>query len=115
MKFLHKDISSIQIDKESTFMSSVLLVWFLQYLAWSLKRSKAVNNCKSVVGVIGKGHVNGVVYGLVSDTGSLRFRDLAGKNSDDGSWIDGLVKSLVRDTIIGIILWALYEFINGRT
>ncbi|XP_057427415.1 uncharacterized protein LOC130720739 isoform X3 [Lotus japonicus] len=85
------------------------------YLAWSLKRSKAVNNCKSVVGVIGKGHMNGVVYGLVSDTGSLRFRDLAGKNSDDGGWIDGLVKSLVRDTIIGIILWALYEFINGRT
>ncbi|XP_061371705.1 uncharacterized protein LOC133314273 isoform X3 [Gastrolobium bilobum] len=88
------------------------------YLAWSLKRSKAVNNCKRVVGVIGKGHMNGVIYALVSDTGNLRFRDLVGKNSYDGvsnGWIDGLVKSLVRDTVIGILLWALYELINGGT
>jgi len=77
-----------------------------------------VNNCKRVVGVIGKGHMNGVIYALLADTGNLRFRDLAGKNSNDGGsngWIDGLVKSLVRDTVIGIVLWALYEFINGGT
>ncbi|KAL2324497.1 hypothetical protein Fmac_023555 [Flemingia macrophylla] len=84
------------------------------YLAWSLKRSKAVNNSKSVVGVIGKGHMNGVIYALLSDTGNLRFRDLVGKNSY-GGWIDGLIKSLVRDTVIGIFLWALYELINGGT
>ncbi|CAJ1977102.1 unnamed protein product [Sphenostylis stenocarpa] len=87
------------------------------YLAWSLKRSKAVNNSKRVVGVIGKGHMNGVIYALLCDTGNLRFRDLVGKDSNDGgsgSWIDDLIKSLVRDTIIGIFLWALYEFINGR-
>nr|KYP74915.1 TraB domain-containing protein [Cajanus cajan] len=88
------------------------------YLAWSLKRSKAVNNSKSVVGVIGKGHMNGVIYALLSDTGNLRFRDLVGKKSYDGGssgWIDGLIKSLVRDTVIGIFLWALYELINGGT
>ncbi|AES62567.1 putative pheromone shutdown, TraB [Medicago truncatula] len=88
------------------------------YLAWSLKRSKAVNNCKRVVGVIGKGHMNGVIYALLADTGNLRFRDLTGKNSNDGGsngWIDDLVKSLVRDTVIGIVLWALYEYINGGT
>lgn len=88
------------------------------YLAWSLKRSKAVNNSKSVVGVIGKGHMNGVIYALLSDTGNLRFRDLVGKNSYDGGssgWIDGLIKSLVRDTVIAIFLWALYELINGGT
>ncbi|XP_014513316.1 traB domain-containing protein isoform X3 [Vigna radiata var. radiata] len=84
------------------------------YLAWSLKRSKAVNNSKRVVGVIGKGHMKGVIYALLCDTGNLRFRDLAGKDSY-GGWISDLVKSLVRDTIIGIFLWALYEFINGRT
>ncbi|XP_075648839.1 uncharacterized protein LOC142619575 isoform X5 [Castanea sativa] len=87
------------------------------YLAWSLKRSKAVNNSKRVVGVIGKGHMNGVIYALVSDLGDLRFRDLAGKRSNgDGSnrWVDGLLKSLVRDTVIGILLWALYEAIKGR-
>ncbi|XP_075648834.1 uncharacterized protein LOC142619575 isoform X2 [Castanea sativa] len=89
----------------------------LKYLAWSLKRSKAVNNSKRVVGVIGKGHMNGVIYALVSDLGDLRFRDLAGKRSNgDGSnrWVDGLLKSLVRDTVIGILLWALYEAIKGR-
>ncbi|XP_050254704.1 uncharacterized protein LOC126700557 isoform X1 [Quercus robur] len=86
------------------------------YLAWSLKRSKAVNNSKRVVGVIGKGHMNGVIYALVSDQGDLRFRDLAGKRPNgDGSnrWVDGLLKSLVRDTVIGILLWALYEEIKG--
>jgi len=90
----------------------------LQYLAWSLKRSKAVNNSKRVVGVIGKGHMNGVIYALLCDTENLRFRDLVGKDSyggGSGGWIGGLVKSLVRDTIIAIFLWALYEFLNGGT
>uniref|UniRef100_A0A6M2ELG4 TraB domain-containing protein n=1 Tax=Populus davidiana TaxID=266767 RepID=A0A6M2ELG4_9ROSI len=87
------------------------------YLAWSLKRSKAVNNGKRVVGVIGKGHMNGVIYALISDQGNLRFRDVAGRKSsgDDGSngFVAGLVKSLVRDTAIGILLWQLYEQIKG--
>ncbi|KAJ6889381.1 traB domain-containing protein isoform X1 [Populus alba x Populus x berolinensis] len=87
------------------------------YLAWSLKRSKAVNNGKRVVGVIGKGHMNGVIYALISDQGNLRFRDVAGRRSsgDDGSngFVAGLVKSLVRDTAIGILLWQLYEQIKG--
>ncbi|XP_064942305.1 uncharacterized protein LOC104000464 isoform X2 [Musa acuminata AAA Group] len=51
------------------------------YLAWSLKRSKAVNKSKKVLGVIGKAHMNGVVYALISDLGDLRFRDLVGKTS----------------------------------
>ncbi|GAB4826400.1 hypothetical protein Ancab_009265 [Ancistrocladus abbreviatus] len=78
------------------------------YLAWSLKRSKAVNNSKRVVGVIGKGHMNGVIYALISDQGNLRFSDLVGKRSSaDGSrgWVNSLVISLARDTIIGILLW----------
>ncbi|KAJ4777089.1 TraB family protein [Rhynchospora pubera] len=78
------------------------------YLAWSLKRSKAVNNCKTVVGVIGKGHMNGVVYALMADQGDLRFRDLAGRTSKE-SWVKSLIKGLIRDTIIGVVLWALYE------
>lgn len=50
------------------------------YLAWSLKRSKAVNGTKRVVGVIGKGHMRGVLYHLTSPEASrgLRFRDLVG-------------------------------------
>ncbi|WZZ32270.1 hypothetical protein YC2023_015671 [Brassica napus] len=86
------------------------------YLAWSLKRSKAVNGCKTVVGVIGKGHMNGVIYALVSDSGDLRFRDLVGRgDSSDGrtttstGWIQMALKSLARDTILGFLLWELYD------
>jgi len=34
------------------------------YLAWSLKRSKAVNGTCQVLGVVGAGHVRGVVWAL---------------------------------------------------
>jgi hypothetical protein len=46
------------------------------YLAWSLKRSKAVNGSGRVVGVVGKGHLRGVLYHLVTPGSSrnLRFR-----------------------------------------
>ncbi|KAH9611718.1 hypothetical protein KSS87_013016 [Heliosperma pusillum] len=87
------------------------------YLAWSLKRSKAVNNCKTVVGVIGKGHLNGVIFALVSDLGDLRFHDLAGKSPSTGNpngWINKFLRDLVRDTLIGILLWALYEQFKSR-
>lgn len=83
------------------------------YIAWSLKRSKAVRNSKRVVGVIGRGHLNGVIYALISDLGDLRFRDLVGERpSTDGSWVDTIVKNLVRDTVIGVVIWALYEQIK---
>ena len=44
------------------------------YLAWSLKRSKAVNGINRVVGVVGKGHLRGVLYHLTHPeaSGSLR-------------------------------------------
>ncbi|PQQ06821.1 hypothetical protein Pyn_17806 [Prunus yedoensis var. nudiflora] len=91
------------------------------YLAWSLKRSKAVNKSKRVVGVIGKGHMNGVIYALLADLGDLRFRDLVGQRpssqgtdaSSNGRWVVKLVQDLVRDTLIGTLLWALYEQIKG--
>lgn len=51
------------------------------YLAWSLKRSKAVNGCARVVGVMGKGHMRGVVYALTHNPGQLRFKDLVGRES----------------------------------
>ncbi|GLI67999.1 hypothetical protein VaNZ11_012211 [Volvox africanus] len=54
------------------------------YLAWSLKRSKAVNGAGVVVGVVGRGHLHGVVYALLRDQGGagLRFSDLVeGRNN----------------------------------
>ncbi|KZV41048.1 traB domain-containing protein [Dorcoceras hygrometricum] len=86
------------------------------FLAWSLKRSKAVNNSKNVVGVIGKGHVNGVIYSLISDQGNLRFRELAGKKSYGSGkygWISNIAKDLFRDTVIAILLWFAYEQITA--
>ncbi|KAE8803422.1 traB domain-containing protein [Hordeum vulgare] len=82
------------------------------FLAWSLKRSKAVNKSKTVVGVMGKGHMNGVVYALISDQGDLRFRDLVGRESSE-TWASSVVKGLVRDTVIGLALWALYELLQA--
>ncbi len=48
------------------------------YLAWSLKRSKAVNGTQRVVGVVGRGHLRGIVHALHHDSGALRFTDLVG-------------------------------------
>ncbi|KAK4431535.1 hypothetical protein Salat_0915600 [Sesamum alatum] len=106
--------SSFQLYEQLSFSYPSLLPPLVHerdtFLAWSLKRSKAVNNSKKVVGVIGKGHMNGVVYSLVSDTGNLRFRDLAGKKpGNDYGWAGSIAKDLLRDTVIGILLWLAYE------
>ncbi|XP_038876495.1 traB domain-containing protein isoform X3 [Benincasa hispida] len=112
--------SSLQLYEKLSFSYPSLLqpliherdTLHLQYLAWSLKRSKAVNKSKGVVGVIGRGHMNGVIYALISDQGNLRFRDLAGKKageSNSNGFVSSLMRSLVRDTIIGVVLWILYE------
>lgn len=70
-----------------------------------------MNKSEYVVGVIGKGHMNGVIYSLVSDTGNLRFRDLAGKRDRGGKygWAASIARDLFRDTVIGVVLWLLYE------
>lgn len=112
-----RDDSPYQLYEKLSFSYSSLVQPLVHerdmYLAWSLKRSKAVNNCKRVVGVIGKGHLNGVIYALVSDQGDLRFRDVAGKrlSPDNGAsgWIRKFIRDLARDTLIGVLLWELYE------
>ncbi|KAJ3692702.1 hypothetical protein LUZ60_011797 [Juncus effusus] len=83
------------------------------YIAWSLKRSKAVKDSKRVVGIIGKGHMNGVVYALMADQGDLRFRDLVGQERSN-DWVKNLIIGLIRDTVIGFVLWALYESVMGK-
>lgn len=75
------------------------------YLAWSLKRSKAVNGTKTVVGVVGKGHLRGVVYALTADNGRLRFADLVdGKNNRSGAPAR-LARRLAFDALIGAGLY----------
>ncbi|GFP87677.1 trab domain-containing protein [Phtheirospermum japonicum] len=108
------DDSSFQLYEQLSFSYPSLLPPLIYerdtFIAWSLKRSKAVNKSKKVVGVIGKGHMNGVIYSLVSDTGNLRFSDLAGKRSANKyGFARSIAKDLLRDTIIGVLLWLLYE------
>lgn len=121
LKETSADSSTYQLYQKLSFSYPSLLQPLIYerdtYIAWSLKRSKAVNNGKRVVGVIGNGHMNGVIYALVSDQGNLRFRDLVGKKSpSNGSneWLDSFVKNLVRDTVIGFVLWALFEQLKTR-
>ncbi|XP_059304864.1 uncharacterized protein LOC132056601 isoform X1 [Lycium ferocissimum] len=119
LKESSSDDSNFQLYEKLSFTYPSLLQPLLHerdmFLAWSLKRSKAVNKSKQVVGIIGKGHMNGVIYSLVSDQGNLRFRDLAGKSPSGGlsGWVTTLFGNLVRDTIIGVLLWLLYEQITS--
>lgn len=54
------------------------------YLAWSLKRSKAVNGASRVVGVVGRGHMRGVVYALLRDQGGAGLRWVGGRSGVKG-------------------------------
>mmetsp|Transcript_6529 Transcript_6529/g.9844 ORF Transcript_6529/g.9844 Transcript_6529/m.9844 type:complete len:198 (+) Transcript_6529:389-982(+) len=49
-----------------------------KYLAWSLKRSRAVSNKDAVVGVVGRAHVAGIIEEIKNDNGGdkLIFKDL---------------------------------------
>ncbi|KAG2724839.1 hypothetical protein I3760_01G037000 [Carya illinoinensis] len=82
----NSDDSTFRLNEQLSFSYPSLLQPLIHkrdtYLALSLKRSKALNNNKKVVGVIGKGQMNGVIYELISDQGNLRFWDLAGKRPD---------------------------------
>jgi pheromone shutdown protein TraB len=79
------------------------------YLAWSLKRSKAVNQSKTVVGVVGKGHMRGVCYALTHDAGGgLRFRDLAGSQRQGRDDSKNAAARFAIESGIFIALWAAW-------
>ena len=82
------------------------------YLAWSLKRSKAVNGTRFVVGVVGAGHVRGIVYAARHYKGDLRFRDLVGglnRKRTASEKAAGIGRAVAREAAIalafGIVLW----------
>lgn len=84
------------------------------YLAWSLKRSKAVCGAKRVVGVVGRGHMRGVVYALRRDRGTLRFADLVGPRGGKGGAAEGgrrgrreaALRRLALDLLLGAGMYA---------
>lgn len=79
----------------------------------SLKRSKAVNGSRAVVGVVGKGHMRGVVYALRHDSGALRFADLVGgANRKRQRQRDQLVRLAV-ELLLGAGAWGLWVQLSG--
>ncbi|KAH7438472.1 hypothetical protein KP509_04G016100 [Ceratopteris richardii] len=82
-----------------------------KYLAWSLTRSQAVNGSSQVVGVVGKGHVEGIVYALKYESDKLRFRELAGvsESQDARESSRQFLIRLVVETIVGFLLWIAFN------
>jgi pheromone shutdown protein TraB len=82
------------------------------YLSWSLKRSKAVCGAAAVVGVVGKGHLRGIVYALKNDAGQqLRFKDLVGgmnsrKNRQAAA--AAAARRLLLELLLGAGAWAAW-------
>jgi hypothetical protein len=89
------------------------------YLAWSLRRSKAVNGARAVVGVVGRGHLRGVCHALAERGGPpLRFRDLAGARGGGGGkeeqrW--GAARRLAVEAAAAGGCWWLWELWSART
>lgn len=85
------------------------------YLAWSCKRSKAVNGARRVVAVVGKGHLRGMLYAMENDPhGEIRFSDLVGGRNTK-AWKERkrqeVVTNLARDTAVFTGLgWLLHEY-----
>jgi hypothetical protein len=89
------------------------------YLAWSMKRSKAVNGVRRVVGVVGKGHLRGVAYALAADAGGsgLKFSDLVdGRNSraDKERRRRESATRLAAEAALGAGLWAAWAVATGE-
>eukprot|EP00892_Ulva_mutabilis_P001755 jgi/Ulvmu1/11580/UM079_0023.1 len=83
------------------------------YLSWSLKRSKAVNGAHRVVGVVGKGHLKGIMWAMENDpNGIIRFSDLVGGRNTKAykqQQRNKLVRDIVRDTVVfGALAWGIH-------
>lgn len=78
------------------------------YLAWSMKRSKAVNGTQRVVAVVGRGHLRGVVYALLHDDGKLRFSDLVSQRNTSAYKQKAKKDAAVRFVLESLLAAGLY-------
>jgi pheromone shutdown protein TraB len=86
------------------------------YLAWSLRRSSAVNGASCVVGVVGRGHLRGCVHALGADSGALRFSDLVGGRNSVAGRRERAMKGFARlgvETALVAGAFALYTAITA--
>jgi len=84
-----------------------------RYLAWSLKRSKAVNGTRAVVGVVGKGHMRGVAWALTHDAHALRFSDLVGGRNSRAGRRQAALRRLAWEVALGVGCWAAWVAATG--
>ena len=114
MKSSWLDNSLLELGSRMGPFSDALLHERDLYLAWSLKRSKAVNGTKRVVGVVGRAHVPGIVYALQNDPhGAIRFSDLVGGRNTKAFKKTERIRvaaQLLRDTaLFGLLAWWVSE------
>ncbi|CAN0089574.1 unnamed protein product [Scytosiphon promiscuus] len=104
------------------------------YLAWTLKRSRAVCGQRRVVGVMGRGHLSGVMRAIEADCGgdTLVFKKLTGKQGGEkgkggGGGLEWPYSSkpsnlekgarfaarLGVETAAGFALWELYKAVTA--
>ncbi|CAM9223257.1 unnamed protein product [Ascophyllum nodosum] len=89
------------------------------YLAWTLKRSRAVCGQRRVVGVVGRGHLSGVMKAITADRGgdTLVFKELAGRQGGEGGAeknepsrnLARFVARIAAETAIGYAIWEVYK------
>lgn len=83
-----------------------------------MKRSKAVNGTKRVVGVMGRGHMRGLVYYLTHSQDKLRFKDLVGERKKKGSnpvaRLPPFVRNLIIELVAGGLLWWLWTKVLSK-
>ncbi|CBJ30977.1 conserved unknown protein [Ectocarpus siliculosus] len=105
------------------------------YLAWTLKRSRAVCGQRRVVGVVGRGHLAGVMRAVETDRGgdTLVFKTLTGKQGGEAAAKGGgggglewpyssspsklekgakFAARLGLETAAGYALWELYKAVT---
>lgn len=87
------------------------------YMAWSLKRSKAVNGTNTVVGVLGKGHMRGVCYALMHDSKNLRFRDVAGsrRKKEKGGAAKAVIQFAAETAVVSAAIYAWSQYSSSIT
>eukprot|EP00904_Undaria_pinnatifida_P014018 jgi/Undpi1/9747/HiC_scaffold_27.g12203.m1 len=99
------------------------------YLAWTLKRSRAVCGQRRVVGVVGRGHLAGVMRAIEADRGgdTLVFKELTGNrgggsggggsaersNLDRGRGLAKFAARIAAETVAGYALWELYKTVTA--
>lgn len=100
-------------------LKEVLLDERDMFIAWSSRRSKAVDNKHMVLTIVGAAHYDGVVHYVQAQSSSkLRLHEIADPDRFNGSKRNKskprkIVASFIRDTIIGYLVYLAWGWFNN--